>query len=58
MCTQPIDDGRGVPQQMTSRVRVLGPKLPERNDRSRCDEVRANALKKQREALRMRTPAE
>lgn len=52
MCMQPCDDGRGMPQQMNARVRVLGPTKPEQNDRSRCDEVRANALKKQREALR------
>lgn len=52
MCTQPRDDGRDMPQQMLSRVRVIGPKQPERNDSERCAEVRAAALKKQREALR------
>lgn len=41
-----------MPQQMLSRVRVIGPKQPERNDSERCAEVRAAALKKQREALR------
>jgi hypothetical protein len=52
MPTQPLDDGRDIPQQMRSRVRVIGPKQPERNDSERCAKVRANALKKQREALR------
>lgn len=52
MCMQPYDNGRGVPQQMNARVGVIGPKQPERNDKSRCDEIRANALKKQRAALR------
>lgn len=52
MCTQPFDDGRGVPQQMTSRVRVIGPKQPERYDKAICAEARRNSLKKQREALR------
>lgn len=51
MCTQPIDDGRGMPQQMTSWVRrVIGLKQPARNDKA-CAEARGNALKKQREAL-------
>lgn len=52
MCMQPCDDGRGVPQQMISRVTVLGPKKPEQHDSSRSAKVRAEALKKQREALR------
>ncbi|MCR6736252.1 MAG: hypothetical protein NVV83_20150 [Afipia sp.] len=52
MPTQPLDDGRDMPQQMTSRVRVIGPKQPARNDRSHSAKIRANALKKQREALR------
>ncbi len=41
-----------MPQQMNSRVGVIGPKQPERNDSERLAEVRANSLKKQREALR------
>jgi hypothetical protein len=52
MRTQPRDDGRNMPQQMISRTKVIGPKQPERNDSSHCAKVRANALKKQREALR------
>jgi hypothetical protein len=52
MRTQPLDDGRDRPQQMTSRMRVIGPKQPARNDSSRSAKVRASALKKQREALR------
>lgn len=52
MRTQPRDDGRDMPQQMLSRVRVIGPKQPARNDSEHCAKVRAKALKKQREALR------
>ncbi len=52
MCTQPIDDGRGMPQQMTSWVRVIGLKQPARNDKAICAKTRGNSLKKQREALR------
>lgn len=52
MRTQPIDEGRGMPQQMTSWVKALGPKQPERNDKAICAEARGNSLKKQREALR------
>jgi hypothetical protein len=52
MRTQPLDDGRDRPQPMTSRVRVVGPKQPERNDRAQCERVRTKALRKQRDALR------
>jgi len=57
MATQPPDNGRGVPQQMTSRMNVIGPREPVRSDKVRCAKTRANSLAKQRDQLRNGTPA-
>jgi hypothetical protein len=52
MATQPLDCGRGVPQPMTSRINLVGPREPVRSDKVRCAKTRASALEKQRDALR------
>lgn len=52
MIVQPLSDCSHMPQQMVSRVkRVIGPKQPVAYDKARCAKARADALKKQREAL-------
>ena len=52
MIVQPSSDGSHMPRQMVSRVeRVIGPKQPMTYDKARCAKARADALKKQREAL-------
>ncbi|HEX7882292.1 MAG TPA: hypothetical protein VF499_06115 [Afipia sp.] len=52
MATQPPDNGRGMPQPMTSRFNLVGPTEPARSDKVRCAKARASALEKQRDALR------
>jgi len=52
MIVQPLSDSSHMPQQMVSRVeRVIGPKQPVTYDKARCAKARAEALRKQREAL-------
>ncbi len=57
MATQPPDNGRGVPQPMTSRMNVSGPREPMHSDKAHCAKARASALAKQRDELRKGHPA-
>ncbi|TKT74024.1 hypothetical protein YH63_015640 [Afipia massiliensis] len=56
MTMQPPDNGRGVPQPMTSRTNVVGPREPMRSDKAQCAKARASALARQRDELRRGHP--